>query len=77
MQGRNRTGGNQPHTLSAAAGTALSSTGKPIEFARAAASAGFSIGSFVPGTVGTSDRRASWRPAVFEPRASMASALGR
>ena len=33
-------------------------------------------GSLVPGTVGTSARRASWRPAVFEPSASMASAVG-
>ena len=34
------------------------------------------MGSFVPGTLGTSERRASWRPAVFEPSASMASADG-
>src|SRR6266478_3836549 len=47
-----------------------------METARACASSGFSIGSLAPGTVGTSERRASWRPAVFEPRASMASAEG-
>src|SRR2546429_3619874 len=41
-----------------------------------ARAADFSVGSLVPGTVGTSTRRASWRASVFEPSASMASAGG-
>src|SRR6266568_4657069 len=36
--------------------------------ANACASAGFSMGSLVPGTVGTSARRASWRPDEGEAR---------
>src|SRR5438552_1256906 len=44
--------------------------------ARVCASRGFSMGSFVPGTTGTSARWASWRPAVLEPSDSMASAGG-
>ena len=56
--------------------TAFSKMGKPIDCARAWAWSGFSMGSLVPGTVGTSERRASWRPAVFDPSASIACAVG-